>query len=52
MEIKYQNLRVLGPAILRVKIPDEILNKLNKYIDSIIKDKTKLKNGKDRYSTY
>ena len=44
MEIKYQNLRVLGPAILRVKIPDEILNKLNKYIDSIIKDKTKLKN--------
>ena len=44
MEIKYQNLRVLGPAILRVKIPDEILNKLNKYIDSIIKDKIKLKN--------
>ena len=44
MEIKYQNLRVLGPAILRVKIPDEILNKLNEYIDGIIKDKTKLKN--------
>ena len=44
MEIKDQNLRGIGPAILRVKIPDEILNKLNKYIDSIIKDKTKLKN--------
>ena len=42
MEIKYQNLRVLGPAILRVKIPDEILNKLNEYIDSVIKDKSKL----------
>ena len=42
MEIKYQNLRVLGPAILRVKIPDEILNKLNEYIDGIIKDKSKL----------
>ena len=42
MESKYQNLRVLGPAILRVKIPDEILNKLNEYIDGIIKDKSKL----------
>ena len=42
MEIKYQNLRVLGPAILRVKIPNEILNKLNEYIDSVIKDKSKL----------
>tara|TARA_B100001559_G_scaffold285507_1_gene261411 strand:+ start:357 stop:995 length:639 start_codon:yes stop_codon:yes gene_type:complete len=42
MEIKYQNLRVLGPAILRVKIPDKILNKLNEYIDGIIKDKSKL----------
>ena len=42
MEIKYQNLRVLGPAILRVKIPDDILKKLNEYIDSVIKDKSKL----------
>ena len=42
MEIKYQNLRVLGPAILRVKIPDDILNKLNEYIDDVIKDKSKL----------
>ena len=33
MEIKYQNLRVLGPAILKVRIPDEILDKLNNYID-------------------
>ena len=43
MEIKYQNLRVLGPAILKVKIPDEILNKLNDYIDKIINDDSKLK---------
>ena len=43
MEIKYQNLRVLGPAILKVKIPDEILNKLNEYIDKIINDNSKLK---------
>ena len=43
MEIKYQNLRVLGPAILKVRIPDEILNKLNDYIDKIINDNSKLK---------
>ena len=43
MEIKYQNLRVLGPAILKVKIPDEILSKLNDYIDKIINDDSKLK---------
>ena len=43
MEIKYQNLRVLGPAILKVKIPDEILNVLNEYIDKIINDDSKLK---------
>ena len=43
MEIKYQNLRVLGPAILKVKIPDEILNKLNDYINKIIDDELKLK---------
>ena len=43
MEIKYQNLRVLGPAILKVKIPYEILNKLNDYIDKIINDDSKLK---------
>ena len=43
MEIKYQNLRVLGPAILKVRIPEEILNKLNDYIDKIINDNSKLK---------
>ena len=43
MEIKYQNLKVLGPAILKVKIPEEILNKLNEYIDKIINDDSKLK---------
>ena len=43
MEIKYQNLRVLGPAILKVKIPNEILDKLNDYINTIINDNSKLK---------
>ena len=43
MEIKYQNLRVLGPAILKVKIPEEIIIKLNEYVDKIAEDKSKLK---------
>ena len=41
MEIKYKNLRVLGPAVLRVKIPDEIIEKLNEYIDNTVKNKSK-----------
>ena len=41
MEIKYKNLRVLGPAILRVKIPNKIIEKLNEYIDNTIKNKSK-----------
>ena len=43
MEIKYKNLRVLGPAVLRVKIPDKIVKKLNEYIDNTIKNKSKAK---------
>ena len=41
MEIKYKNLRLLGPAVLRVKIPDKIIKKLNEYIDNTIKNKSK-----------
>ena len=41
MEIKYKNLRVLGPAVLKVKIPDEIIEKLNEYIDNTVKNKSK-----------
>ena len=47
MEIKYQNLRVLGPAVLKVKIPDVILKKLNEYIDKTVDDKIKLKHYLD-----
>ena len=42
MEIKYKNLRVLGPAVLRVKITDEIIEKLNEYIDNTVKNKSKV----------
>ena len=30
--------------MLKVKIPDEIIKKLNKYIDEVVKDKEKSKN--------
>ena len=42
MEIKYKNLRVLGPAVLRVKIPNKIIEKLNEYIDNTVKNKSKV----------
>ena len=32
-----------GPSIVKVKIPDDLLNKLNKYIDQIIIDEKKTK---------
>ena len=39
MEIKL--LKPFGPSILKAKIPEEILEKLNNYIDEIIKDEKK-----------
>ena len=44
MEIQYKNLKIFGPAVLKVKIPDEITKKLNDYIDEVVKDKEKSKN--------
>ena len=41
MEIKLY--KPFGPSICKVKIPIEIVNKLNDYIDEIIKDETKSK---------
>ena len=35
-------LRPFGPSIAKVKIPEELLNNLNKYIDEIILDEKKL----------
>ena len=44
MEIQYKNLKIFGPAVLKVRIPDEITKKLNDYIDEVVKDKVKSKN--------
>ena len=48
-EIKYNLIRQFGPSVFRAIIPTEIVNKLNKNIDDIVKDKdksTKLDLGK------
>ena len=42
--MKIKLIKPFGPSILKVEIPDIILQKLNNYIDKIIKDKQKLNN--------
>jgi len=44
VEIQYKNLKIFGPAVLKVRIPEEITKKLNDYIDEVVKDKGKSKN--------
>ena len=44
MKIQYKNLKIFGPAVLKVRIPDEIIKKLNDYIDDVVKDENKSKN--------
>ena len=36
-------IKVFGPSVLKVTIPEEIINNLNNYIDNIIKDEKKSK---------
>ena len=36
--MEFKLFKPFGPSIFKVKIPDEIINKLNKYIDKIIED--------------
>ena len=45
MEIKlrYRLIKKFGPSIFHVKIPGDILTKLNNYVDEIIKNKQKIK---------
>jgi len=41
--IQYRLIKKFGPSIFHVKIPEEIVTKLNNYIDETIKDKKKSK---------
>ena len=40
-KIEFQIIKHFGPSILKAKIPQDIVSKLNDYVDSIIKDKKK-----------
>ncbi len=42
-KFKFEILKIFGPSILKVKIPDDILNSLNNYVDKIIIDENKIK---------
>ena len=41
MELEAQIIKPFGPSIMKVKIPEDIVNKLNDYIDKIVSDKKK-----------
>ena len=44
MNNDYGLIRIFGPSIFKVKIPENLLNHLNKFIDNTIKDKEQSKN--------
>jgi hypothetical protein len=42
-KIEYNLIKGFGPSILKVKIPNDIVNSLNSYIDNIVENKSKSK---------
>ena len=42
-QIKFSVIKHFGPSILKIKIPEEIIDKLNQYVDEIITNKQKSK---------
>ena len=42
MDIKLEQIRAFGPSILKVQIPEKIVNDLNSYVDQVINDEKKL----------
>ena len=43
VEIDYKIIRRFGPSIFKVKIPNNIINQLNDYVDNIVNNKNKSK---------
>ena len=43
MEIKYKLIKNFGPSIFATKIPEDIILKLNNYVDETIENKEKSK---------
>ena len=42
-EVQYKVIKRFGPSVFKIKIPNEIVEKLNSYVDKIIEDKEKQK---------
>ena len=51
-KIQYRLIKKFGPSIFHVKIPDEIINNLNSYVDKIIKNKESYSSGKRSYVSF
>ena len=43
MDIKLEQIRAFGPSILKVRIPDKLVDQLNQYVDQVKVDKKKSK---------
>ena len=39
-KVEFKLIKEFGPSILKVKIPNDIINKLNLYIDNIVDNKS------------
>ena len=41
MDIQYKLIKNFGPSVFAAKIPEDIINKLNKYVDQLVEDQKK-----------
>ena len=46
MDIQYKLIKNFGPSVFAAKIPEDIINKLNNYVDQIVEDQKKSKQQK------
>ena len=40
----FEVLKPFGPSIVKIKMSNEMIEQINKYVDSVIKDEQKIKN--------
>ena len=39
----FEVLKPFGPSIIKIKMPNEMIEQINKYVDSVINDEQKIK---------
>ena len=39
----FEVLKPFGPSIIKIKMPNEMIEQINEYVDSVIKDEQKIK---------